>query len=235
MGAARAVDLAFHGALAEAEAALGRDRSPEARWVRAYVAAARGRFFDSLDLARPLTARAPRAVRVSASITTGSALRQLGHYRAARHYDRIASKAARTGAERARATIGLAADAIGLGQAAVCARLLADAAALASTRDWRGNVRLDWVRTEHAVATGRPRAAIGPARRSLRRARAEHATRHVAKSHLFLGVALVESGNARAGERELNDALRAARACGAEAIVEVARRLLERGRDRVAG
>jgi len=234
MGAARAADLAFHGALDEAEAVLGRDRSPEARWIRAYVAAARGRFFDSLDLARPLTARAPRAVRVAASITAGSALRQLGHHRTARHYDRIASKAARTGAERAHATIGLAADAIGLGQVAVCARLLADAAAIAPTADWRVNVRLDWVRTEHAVATGRPRSAI-PARRALRRARAEHAIRHAAKSHLLLGGAHVEYGNAHARERALNAALHAARACGAEAIVEVARRLLERGRDRVAG
>src|SRR5438874_5147138 len=99
MGAARAVDLAFHGALAEAEAALGRDRSPEARWIRAYVAAARGRFFDSLDLARPLTARAPRAVRVAASITAGSALRQLGHHRTARHDDGSGSKEAPAGAK----------------------------------------------------------------------------------------------------------------------------------------
>jgi hypothetical protein len=184
----------------------------------------------------PLVTKArAQGTRAAAPLTLGSVLRQTGKHRAAGPYDRAALAAARTDAERAHALIGLAADAIGLGRAAACARRLAEAAALAPAGDWRVQVRLDWVRTEHALATRRSRAALAPARRALRCARNEDAVRHVAKSHLFLGVALAMSGNPRASERELNAALRRARACGAAPVADVARALLTRGVVRVAG
>jgi tetratricopeptide (TPR) repeat protein len=235
--AERATGFALHGRFADAERALSRaSSSDEDAWVRAYIAAARGEFANARALAQPLaTGARARSIRVASALTLGSILRQTGKHRAALPYDRSALAAARSDAERAHALIGLAADAIGLGRAAVCARRLAEAAVGAPAGDWRVRVRLDWVRTEHAVATGRPRAALLPARRALRRAGEEDAVRHVAKSHLFLGVALAMSGNHRAGERELNAALRCARACGAAPVADVARAMLARGTVGVAG
>jgi hypothetical protein len=159
----------------------------------------------------------------------------MGKHRAALRFDRAALASAQTGAEHAHALIGLAADAIGLGRAAVSARRLAEAAEVAPKGDWRAQVRLDWVRTEHALATGRPREALLPARRALRRARREKALRHVAKSHLFLGVALAEAGEQRAAEREMSAALRGARACGAAPVADVARAMLAKSPARSAG
>ena len=230
MRAHRALGLALHGRFDDAERALFRSRrSEEAAWVHAYIAAARGEFARARAQASPLaTGARTRSIRVAAGLTLASVLRQKGKHRAARPYDRAALAAARTDAERAHALIGLAADAIGLGRAAVCAARLAEAAAVAPAGDWRVQVRLDWVRTEHALATGRPRAALPPARRALRRARREDAVRHVAKSHLFLGAALAESGDRGAALREMNAALRRARACGAAPLADVARAMLAR-------
>ena len=231
MRADRAAGLAMHGRFEDAERALARARSDQAHWVMAYIAACRGDFIEARALVEPLaTGARARAIRVASGLTLGSVLRQTGKHRAALPFDRAALASARTDAERAHALIGLAADAIGVGRAAVCGRRLAEAAAVAPIEDWRAQVRLDWVRTEHALATGRPNEALMPARRALRRARAEKARRHVAKSQLFLGVALAESGKQHAAERELNAALRGARACGAAPIADVARAMRARSR-----
>jgi tetratricopeptide (TPR) repeat protein len=226
----RAAGFALHGRFAEAERALAPvRRSEEASWVHAYIAAARGEFPNARAIAQPLaTGARARSVRVAASLTLASVLRQTGKHRAARPYDRAALAAAHADTERAHALIGLAADAIGLGRPALCARRLAEAAVVAPAGDWRAQVRLDWVRTEHALATRRPRAALVPARRALRRARSENAVRHIAKAHLFLGVALAEAGDKSAAAREMNAALREARACGAAPVATVARAMLAR-------
>lgn len=236
MGARSATDLAFHGYFTEAEKLLPRRRArDEDIWVRAYIAGARGRFASAMRLAVSVKDSKDRAIRVAAAITAGSALRQLGRHRAAQEHDRRALRLARTDSERAHALIGLAADAIGTGRAALCGRRLAEATALAARDDWRAQVRLDWVRTEHGLALGRPRAALHSARRALRRVRAEGARRHIAKSHLFLGVALQEAGDERAAARELNAALAGARAIGAEPIAAVARAMRARKVSRAAG
>ena len=237
MRADRAAGFALHGRFTDAERALSRARrSEEAAWVRAYIAASRGDFAKARALALPLATRArDRTIRVSAALTLGSVLRQTGKHRDALAFDRAALAAAQTDSQRAHALIGLAADAIGLGRAAACARRLAEAASVTPASDWRAQVRLDWVRTEHALATGRARAALLPARRALRRARREDAVRHIAKSHLFLGVALAEAGEERAAEREMNAALRGARACGAAPVADVARAMLARSPVRSAG
>jgi tetratricopeptide (TPR) repeat protein len=233
----RAADFALHGRFTDAERALSRTRRSEAAaWVLAYIAAARGDFAAARALALPLARGArSRTVRVASALTLGSVLRQTGNHRAALPFDRAALASAQTDAERAHALIGLAADAIGLGQAAVCARRLAEGAEVAPKGEWRAQVRLDWVRTEHALAVGRPREALLPARRALRRARREKALRHVAKSHLFLGVALAEAGEQRAADREMNAALRGARACGAAPVADVARAMLSASPARSAG
>ena len=223
----RAIARAVTGRSDEAASRARRLPGGWARWIEAYGAAARGEFDRALRVAEPLAVDArDRAVRVHASITAGSALRQTGRYRAALVHDRRASVHARTASERAHALIGLAADAIGMGYTALCGRRLAEAAAVAPGRDWRCSVRLDWVRTEHSLAIGRPDAAVRSARRALRRAVEADARRHVAKSHLFLGAALGEAGREAASAQQLQRALRAARACDAGAIARVARSML---------
>ena len=197
-------------------------------WVLAYIAAAQGSFQESLSLARPLATRAsdPR-VKVACCLTSASVLRQTGQHLEARPYDRRALRLASTRAEGAHALIGLAADAVGLHDARRCSAHLIDAAAAAPRHDWRVWVRLGWVRCEHALMTGRAREAAAHAKRSLERAEGVGARRHVAKSHLFLGVALGEAGLPGA-RSHLMSAERTATRIGAEPIAAVARQVLGR-------
>ena len=94
------------------------------------------------------------------------------------------------------AALGLAADAVGLG----------DALAPGSTwrrrppwprghaEWWRQRVRLGWVQAEVALLEGRPDAAVARSRTSVDQAEQAGAPRHVAKGLLFQGVSLVEAG-----------------------------------------
>lgn len=189
-------EFALAGRLSAAHEAVASDRSADARWIRAYVACARGEFARAERLSRELARSREPALRARAAITLGSVLRQTGRHAAGRVADERALGAAaavpgRSGAAlRAHALVGLAADAVGLGEAARCARLLARAASAAPRRDWRVAVRLAWVRAEHALLTARPRAAAAHARRALARSREAGAARHEAKSWLFLAAAL---------------------------------------------
>lgn len=223
MSLERAVSLALAGRLDAALAAIPRGSGDAGRWVRAYVAAARGRFTPAAAIAEGLArSAADPSVRVAASVTLGSVLRQTGRHREAVPWDRRALRLARTPSERAHAFVGLAADAVGVGDAERCGARLAEASRAAPRDDWRARVRLDWVRTEHALLRGRPRLAAGAASRALDRSRAARARRHEAKSLLFLGVALAESGDPRA-RALLARAERLAAAIGARPIAVVAR------------
>ncbi|HEV2686172.1 MAG TPA: hypothetical protein VGW79_06005, partial [Actinomycetota bacterium] len=215
---ARATEFAFHGRFTDAIAELeGAPVSEQSQWVRAYVASSRGEFSRARALAAPLaeSARA-RPVRVAAAITLASVLRQTSRHASAERWDRAALDEAHSDAERAHALIGLAADAIGRGHVSACEARLAEADALGLDGDWRVQVRRDWVRVERALTAGRPRDGLVPGRRAVTRARKSDASRHLAKSRLFYGVALADAGFPAAAERELNAALRGARACGAQ-------------------
>jgi len=226
----RAAASAYVGRFAVAERLAERfaSQDPEgSRWLRAYVAAARGDFQAAERLAEPL-ARGARdvGIRVSASLTLGSVLRQTGRHRRARAHDLRAARLATTSSARAHALIGLAADAVGVGDAGTCAGRLAEAAGVVPRGDWRARVRLDWVRAEHALLVNRPRAAARAAARALSRSRAAGARRHEAKSSLFLGAALATAGDDGA-RRPLRDAERLAARLGAVPIARVARELLD--------
>jgi tetratricopeptide (TPR) repeat protein len=224
-----AVSLAFAGRLARARTVLGSDRSERARWLRAYLDCAEGRFGSALRRAGSLSEDArDRAVRVAASVTAGSALRQMGEHRRARAFDERALRSAATRPERAHALIGLAADAVGAGDAAGCARRLARAAEFARG-DARAGIRLDWVRAEHALMTGDARAAARFAKRALARSRAREMKRHEAKSSLFYGVALAAAGDEEAA-KHLRTAERIARRIGAKPIATVAHDVRTRAR-----
>jgi hypothetical protein len=98
-------------------------------------------------------------------------------------------------AARIDALVGLAADAIGLGDPAMAERLLTVAApALAAHPSWRPATRAGWVRAELALVRGRAGAAVAPAEAALAAARRGGSLRHVLKSRIVLAVAQATAG-----------------------------------------
>jgi hypothetical protein len=98
-------------------------------------------------------------------------------------------------AARIDALVGLAADAIGLGDPATAERLLTVAApALAAHPSWRPATRAGWVRAELALVRGRAGAAVAPAEAALAAARRGGSLRHVLKSRIVLAVAQATAG-----------------------------------------
>ncbi len=95
------------------------------------------------------------------------------------------------------ARLGLAADAVGLGDEAAARVELEQATALLEGRSdwWRQKVRALWVRAEVALLGGDPGAAVKAADGAVSLAEGSGAPRHVAKSLLFLGVAQVQGGD----------------------------------------
>lgn len=169
-------------------------------------------------------------VAAHAAVTRASHLRQVGGHRAARRHDarglRLAAAACAARpvppdpdgtdplAARIDALVGLAADAVGLGDAATAARLL-DAAAAIGHPAWRLRVRMNWVRAEWALLTGRAGAGVGPAEEALVAAAAAGAVRHVLKSRIVLAVTrAVAGGESAAAVDELDRAAAEAGAAG---------------------
>jgi hypothetical protein len=99
------------------------------------------------------------------------------------------------GAARIDALVGLAADAVGLGDPAGAERLLAAAApALAAHPSWRPTTRAGWVRAELALVRGRPTEAVAPAEAALAAAGRGGSRRHLLKSRIVLAVARSVAG-----------------------------------------
>jgi hypothetical protein len=92
------------------------------------------------------------------------------------------------------ALLGLAADAIGLGRPAEAERLRSAAVAHTGAVPWRTTVRIDWVATEVAMATGRATDAVASAERALAAAEAAGGARHTVKSTMMLGAVLTVGG-----------------------------------------
>ena len=118
--------------------------------------------------------------------------------------------------------LGLAADAVGLGEVTHADAALAEAVRLADGRGdwWRQRVRLDWVRAEVALLREHADEAVTRATSAVTLAEASGAPRHVAKGLLFVGVAQVQAGDhdeAAATLRRaatLAESLGASRSCG---------------------
>ncbi|WP_300017254.1 hypothetical protein [Pseudonocardia sp.] len=160
-------------------------------------------------LADPAT---PAAVAAHAGVTLASLRRQQGGHAAARALDGAALRRAVTAggpdrtdadrtdadgtdadgtdalAARVDALVGLAADALGLGDPLAAERLLRAAAALPHP-SWRLRVRAGWVRAELALCAGPAAGAVAPAEAALAGAEAAGSVRHVLKSRLVLAVA----------------------------------------------
>jgi tetratricopeptide (TPR) repeat protein len=225
---------AFHGRPAagvaplqravEAAHAAGRDdEATAAAWLLGVALGAAGRYGSALAVLDPLAehgAAAPPARRLFAALaaaTAASVHRQLGRHAAARTLDDRALALAGDSAEAVfDARLGLAADAVGLGEAQVAETELARAAEVAQGRAdwWRQRVRLEWVRTEVALLTGDPAEAARCADAAVTLAEVSGAPRHVAKGLLFLGVAEVERGDRPAAVATLRRAATLAESLG---------------------
>ena len=203
---------------------LGPSATAHDRWLAAVVLGAQGRYAAACALLERVHADplAPLAVRAHASVTRAAHLRQLGGHGVARRWDAAGlALATRSGGDRptdhddwssvlgadcgfgpegARldALIGLAADAIGLGDYQAADRLL-----LRVERDvtkqssWRPSVRLFWVRAELALSRQRPVEAVRWARRAVELSGVGGSLRHKIKSELVFTVA--DSANGIAG------------------------------------
>ncbi|MGH2785360.1 MAG: hypothetical protein ACRDJ1_08860 [Actinomycetota bacterium] len=237
---ARARELAFAGDLRASARVLDRVRPTdtlEVRWLRAYLWAATGRFGYAERAARAvLQDTGDASLRAHAAVTLGSILRQTGRHAEARTIEAAAVRRAPSPELRAHLHVGLAADAVGLGELRAVDREL-ERAAITGSRDRRLAVRIRWVRCERELLAGRADRAVVWARSALAVSRRAGARRHVAKSLLFMGAAELElARNAdRSSLRKARSALRASRDAaqriGAEPVARVARELLRSASD----
>ncbi|MHB8339885.1 MAG: hypothetical protein ACYDB7_01780 [Mycobacteriales bacterium] len=220
----------------------GRVEGLAAGWLLGVALGACGRYGEALTVLAPLSAEGAAGVgdrsaalfSALACATVASLHRQLGRHRDARVLDErgrgVATPLGAAGEEAViDCALGLAADAVGLGEADVARRELAVAAEVIGARTepgWRPSVRLDWVRAEVGLLEGDPGQAAADAARALRVAERARAPRHVAKSLLFLGVAQATAGDAAAAIPTLRRASVLAESLGAGPLVWPARAML---------
>lgn len=237
---------AFHGAPMSAVSSLqqafdraageGRpDVAAAAAWLLGVALGAAGRWGSALEVLEPLAAQSGadlperRLFAALASSTAASVHRQLGQHGRARVLDEQALALAAGAAEAVfDAELGLAADAVGLGEVAVARQHLATASARVAERPdwWRQRVRQAWVAAEVALLEGDAdgaAAVVGPA---VQQAETAGAPRHVAKSLLFLGVAQIQAGRAAEAATTLRRAATLADSLGTLPLLWPARAVL---------
>jgi tetratricopeptide (TPR) repeat protein len=190
----RAVELAHgQGLVAEAGAA---------GWLLGVCLSSVGRYGGALQVLEPTAAMgADAAVELQvvaglAAAAVAAVNRQLGRHGSARAHDEQAlTLTGGAGEAGFDAVVGLAADAVGLGEAGAAREHQAAAKALVEEHAhwWRQRVRLGWLEAEIGLLTGEPEAAAEVAHEAVELAERSGAPRHVAKGLLFLGVAQVES------------------------------------------
>jgi tetratricopeptide (TPR) repeat protein len=200
------------GALEQAIALAGQEgRRAEvtaAAWLLGVALAARGRYGGALTVLSPLiepgeaadAAPEQELFAAFAAATIASVHRQLGRHSVARDYDERGLALVDDDEAGFDCRLGLAADAVGLGEVETAQEHLELAAEMvAAHKDWwRQQVRLDWVRAEVSLLEGDADAAVSAAVSAVERAEAALAPRHVAKGLLFLGVAQVQTGDEEA-------------------------------------
>ena len=223
-----------HAGDRDAEAAM-------AAWLLGVCLSASGRWGSALTVLQALlvdpaadagtdgVAAEQRLVASLAASTTASVHRQIGRHDVARAYDEQALTWAAGSDEAAfDAYVGLASDSVGAGD--VDAAIEAFEAAQALTRGrsdwWRQLVRLDWAAAEIGLLTGDADEATMRASAAVARAEASGAPRHVAKSLLFLGVALLERGDIADATATLRRAASLAESLGTLPVVWPAQALL---------
>jgi hypothetical protein len=214
-------------ALELASAGHQRAEGLAAGWLLGVAFGACGRYGEAFDVLGPLTAAlgiddlagvrpgagaytesAPLDASTTlfgafSAATAASLHRQLGRHLVAQPLDLAgwsATTALGAAADEARIDcgIGLAADAVGLGESDEAKRWAQEAREIIEARSepgWRPEVRLRWVESEIALLDDDPYAAVEKAQEALHVAERARAPRHVAKSVLFQGVAQATAGD----------------------------------------
>ncbi len=188
-----------------------------ARWLAAVALGGQGRYAAAAAALRPLINGRDQVLAALAGATLASHRRQLGGHAAARRLDAAAlARLAALGTPRARTAdsppdphdtdlggawsdvlLGLAADAIGVGQLSQARRLHAAARTLIDegrVGGWRARVRTGWVGAEIELAAGRPEAGRAGAEHAARLAGEVGARRHIVKSDLVLATTFAAGG-----------------------------------------
>ena len=191
----RAVELAVsEGLNAEASAA---------GWLLGVCLSSAGRYGSALQILDPVATPDGEVgpdLQIFAALASASAAsvhRQLGRHATARTYDEQGlARTDGSGEAAFDCLLGLAADAVGLGDKAAAQEQLAAAQELAEGRAdwWRQRVRLGWLDAEVGLLVGDGDAAATAAEQAVDLAERSGAPRHVAKGLLFLGVAQLEAG-----------------------------------------
>lgn len=221
MRADPAWSAAFHAPVPEALEALG-GAGDRVVWLRSVVLGASGEYgpaLEALEVVRPGSICYSMAESLRASL-----LRQLGCHDLARRADRRALAASRDPVARIEAWTGLAADAVGLGEARAAQTIL-DRVGMAvgalsdpAQQWWRQDVRLCWVRCEVHLLCDEYGAAATQAQVAVRIARAADAPRHLAKSLMFAGVCRGALGEVPAARALLEESLGLSTAMGFDAV-----------------
>jgi tetratricopeptide (TPR) repeat protein len=208
----------FQGAPGEAVEALTRaveladeagnaDASTAANWLLGVALGASGRYGTAIETLTPVLEAGEKAKKAGpakvfgamAGASLGSVRRQLGRHPEARALDERGLALTDGKGEHAFACLlGLAADAVGLGETATAHENADKASELLPERPtewWRQRVRLDWVRAEIALLEEDPETAVDAAEAAVERAERAKAPRHIAKSLLFQGVAQIQNGD----------------------------------------
>jgi hypothetical protein len=241
----------FHGppgsAIADLEKAVGvaqregrRAEVAASAWLLGVALAASGRYGGGLTVLVPLleAGESPDAdtatpeLKLFASLaaaTAASVHRGLGRHQAAFDLDsRGLSLTEGPGEAAFDCMLGLATDAVGLGNADDAQMRYAQAASIVDSHGgdwWRQKVRLGWAKAEIAMLLDRLDEARVAAAEAVAAAELARAPRHVAKGLLFQGVAEVQSGMAEA-TNTLRRAASLAEGLGALPLVWQARALL---------
>jgi hypothetical protein len=181
-----------------------------AGWLLGVALSAAGRYGRALRVLTPLleageagsAAPETRLFGALAAATAASVHRGLGRHPDAESLDdRGLRLTDGTGEPGFDCVLGLASDAVGLGQVDAARARLGEAEALAAEHGaewWRQRVRLAWVRTEVLLLEESPEPAIAEAASSVEAAEQASAPRHVAKGLLFQGVAELSAGRSAA-------------------------------------
>lgn len=214
------------------------DDSPRGCWLRAVGLGARGQYAAAWELLSSVLDLENDGADVSLAWSASASFhRQLGRHVVAGGLDEQALELALScppgpGALEAEldARIGLAADAVGVGDVALAAQRLEDASAvipndpIGSRPLYRGQIRLGWVEAEVALLTGDGERARSAATGSVTLARVAGMRRHLAKSLLFVGVG--ESLVGGSGHAAVREGLALAEEIGASTLVWPARSVL---------
>lgn len=225
------LESAFERARADGRAA----EATAAAWLLGVCLGAVGKFGTALTVLRPIAAlestgvAEQRLFAALAAATSAGVHRQLGQHVEARALDERAVTLADGGAEPSfDATVGLAADSLGLGDPTAAALYLDQAAGLVAHHSewWRQRVELAWVQAEAALVAGDPEGAATVLAPAIASAEVSGAPRYVAKSLLFLGVSQVQAGQLDEAAATLRRAATLAESLGAVPLLWPARALL---------